>query len=172
MEKKGAFMLKVSHTTLVVLSGLIWLAIGCFLLSLGLNFIFESILKENLVTLKRPVLDSLSSLLGNSEQGALALIAIALWIGFMKGRFIFAKTVQKSVERILTLPNPVSLFLIYPKKYYILLGSMVLLGVLVKFAPLDVRGGVDVIIGSALIQGAILYFKYAFSIRRTSKQAV
>ncbi len=165
-------MLKVSHTTLVVLSGLIWLAIGCFLLSLGLNFIFESILKENLVTLKRPVLDSLSSLLGNSEQGALALIAIALWIGFMKGRFIFAKTVQKSVERILTLPNPVSLFLIYPKKYYILLGSMVLLGVLVKFAPLDVRGGVDVIIGSALIQGAILYFKYAFSIRRTSKQAV
>ncbi|WP_068468431.1 hypothetical protein [Candidatus Protochlamydia phocaeensis] len=162
-------MLKVSHTTLVVLSGLIWLAIGCFLLPLGLNFIVASILKENLATMQRPLLDNLVNLAGGWDQAALIVIAIALWLGFMKGRYVFSKTVEKSVERILTLPNPAPLSRLYTKKYFILLGVMVLLGFVVRFAPLDVRGGVDVIIGTALIQGAMLYFRRAFSIRNRSK---
>jgi hypothetical protein len=161
-------MLKVSHTTLVVLSGLIWLAVGCFLLPLGLNFIVTSILRENLTTLHRPLLDNLASLTGGLEQATLVVIAIALWIGFLKGRYIFAKTVRKSVERILTLPNPAPLSQLYTKKYCLLLGSMVLLGFIVRFAPLDVRGGIDIIIGSALIQGAMLYFRNAFTIRNRS----
>lgn len=158
-------MFKVSHTTLVVISGLIWLAVGCLLLPLGLNFIVESILKDNLTTLNHPLLDPLMSLTGGPDQAVLVLIAIALWIGFIKGRFVFAKTVQSSVERILSLPNPSSIGQIYTKKYYILLGSMILLGVLMRFMPIDVRGAVDIVIGSALIQGAMLYFRQAFSIQ-------
>ncbi|CUI16546.1 Conserved putative membrane protein [Candidatus Protochlamydia naegleriophila] len=158
-------MFKVSHTTLVVISGLIWLAVGCLLLPLGLNFIVESILKDNLTTMSRPLLDPLMSLTGGPDQAVLVLIAIALWVGFIKGRFVFAKTVQSSVDRIRSLPNPANISQIYTKKYYILLGSMILLGVLMRFTPIDVRGAVDVIIGSALIQGAMLYFRRAFSTR-------
>lgn len=158
-------MLKVSHTTMVVLSGLIWLAIGCLLLPLGLNFIVESILQDNILTLSRPLLDPLSSITGGRDQAALVLIALALWVGFIKGRYVFAKTVQKSVERILTLPNPARLSQLYTKKYYLLLGSMFLIGFLVRFAPLDIRGFIDIIIGSALIHGAMLYFRKAFFIR-------
>lgn len=156
-------MFKVSHTVLIALSGLIWLAIGCFLLPMGLNFIVESLLQENYATQSHPVLTALAPFVGGGESAALMWIALALAIGFFKGRIVFGKTVQRSVNRILSLPNPVHLSKIYPWQYYLLLGSMVLLGVLVRFLPLDIRGGVDVIIGSALINGAMLYFRQAFA---------
>lgn len=159
-------MFKVGHTMLIFVSGLVWLAVGCFLLPLGLNFIVESILSENLRTQPHPILNFLAPYAGGVEQAVLTLIALALLIGFMKGRYVFAKTVQRSVSRILSLPNPVSLSKIYTPQYYLLLGSMVLLGVLVRFLPLDVRGAVDVIIGSALINGAMLYFRQAWAVRR------
>ncbi|WP_042280269.1 hypothetical protein [Candidatus Protochlamydia sp. R18] len=158
-------MLKVTHTTMVVVSGLVWLIVGCVLLPLGLNFVVESILKENLVVINRPLLDPLMKWVGGADQAVLFLIAISLWIGFIKGRFVFAKTVQNSVNRILLLPNPVSIKQIYTKKYYLLLGSMIFLGFLMKYTPMDIRGAVDIIIGSALIQGGMLYFRKAFAIR-------
>lgn len=158
-------MFKVNHVTMIVLSGLVWLVVGCFLLPLGLNFIVGSILKENLITVHRPVLDFLAPFAGGVDSAALLWIVFALLVGFFKGRYVFAKTVQRSVTRILALPNPAPLSQIYPLAYYILLGSMILLGVLVRFAPLDVRGGVDVAVGAALINGAMLYFRQAWNTR-------
>lgn len=163
-------MFKVSHTVLIVLSGLIWLAIGCFLLPLGLNFIVGALLKENFATQSHPILTAMAPFVGGGESAALIWIALALAIGFFKGRFVFGKTVQRSVNRILSLPNPVHLSKIYPWQYYLLLSSMILLGFLVKFLPLDIRGGVDVIIGSALINGAMLYFRQAFAVRKPKVQ--
>ncbi len=163
-------MLKVSHTTLIVVSGLIWLAIGCFLLSLGLNFVVESILKDNLISVHRPILDRLAPYAGGLESAALFLIVFGLFLGYLKGRYIFSKTVQKGVERILHLPNPTSLSKIYTQKYYLLLGLMIGLGILVRWMALDVRGGVDIIIGSALINGAMLYFRRAFQVWVNSRK--
>lgn len=158
-------MFKVKHSTLVFLSGLIWLAIGCFLLPLGLNFVVESVLQEN-HSLPHPVLRFLAPYAGGLEPAILVWIACGLLIGFFKGRYVFAKTVQRSVDRILSLPNPVSISKIYTPKYYLLLSSMVLLGVLVRFAPLDIRGGIDIMIGAALINGAMLYFRQAWAIHQ------
>jgi hypothetical protein len=155
-------MIKVSHTRLIFLSGGIWLAIGLFLFFMGLNFLVESILKEHLITMNRPLLDSVAYYVGGRDTALLLLIFSGLLIGFVKGRFIFGKTVEKSVNRILSLPNPTSLGKIYPKQYYLLLGAMFLLGFLVKFAPLDIRGEIDLIIGFALLNGACLYFYRAF----------
>jgi hypothetical protein len=159
-------MFKASHSTLVFLSGFVWLAVGCFLLSLGLNFIVESILIENLTTIRHPILDFLSSYAGGMDQAALVWIVFALCVGFLKGRYVFAKSVQRSVNRIQTLPNPASLSKIYTLQYYLLLGSMFFLGFLVRFTTLDIRGGVDVIIGFALINGAVLYFRQSWAIRQ------
>jgi hypothetical protein len=166
MRKRHMF--KASHTTLIVLSGLMWLIIGCFLLSLGLNFIVQSILKENLVLIYRPLLDNLAPYVGSLDVAALVLIGLGLFIGYFKGRYVLGKTVQKGVSRIITLPNPAPISQIYTKKYYILLASMVLIGFVVRFAPLDVRGLVDVAIGAALIKGAVLYFLNAFYVYRKS----
>lgn len=155
-------MLKLNHSTLIIISGLIWLAIGCMLLSLGLNFIIESILKDNLISMKRPIVDFFGFFAGGPDQGALFLIALSLMIGFAKGKFVFAKTVNRTVARIRSLPNPVSLSQIYTRGYYLLLALMFFLGYIVRFFPLDIRGGVDVIIGSALINGSMLYFRQAY----------
>jgi hypothetical protein len=159
-------MFKVSHTTLIVLSGLVWLVVGCFLLPLGLNFITEILLKEN-ATQPHPVLHFLAPYVGGLESAALIWIAFTLLLGFLKGRRVFAKGVKRSVNRILSLPNPTHLSKIYTPAYYLLLGSMVLLGVIVRFAPLDIRGGVDIAVGTALINGAILYFRQAWLVYRT-----
>jgi len=155
-------MFKVSHTFMIVLSGVIWLVIGVFLMSMGLNFIVQSILQENLLTMHRPILDFFAKILGGHDEGAIALIAIALVIGFFKGRFVLKKTVGRTIARIRALPNPAPLSQIYHKAYYLLIGFMFVLGFIVRFFSLDIRGGVDVIIGSALINGAILYFRHSY----------
>lgn len=159
-------MFKLTHATLIFLSGCVWLLVGCFLLPLGLNFIVETLLRENSGQFY-PVLHFLAPYAGGLEPAALIWIAMTLLIGFLKGRRVFAKSVNRSVARILTLPNPAPLSKIYTPGYYLLLGSMVLLGVLVRFAPLDIRGGVDIAVGSALINGAVLYFRQAWLARRS-----
>lgn len=165
-------MFKISHTVMITLSGLIWLAIGVMLLSLGLNFIVDSILKDSVASMHRPLLDIFGSLAGGYEQAAILVIALALLIGFAKGRFVFAKTVGKTVARILALPNPAPLSQIYTKGYYILLAGMVFLGFLVRFFPFDIRGFIDVIIGSALINGSLLYFRQALAVRKQTNTQI
>jgi len=157
-------MLKVRHSSMIFLSGFVWLAVGCFLLPLGLNFIVSALLRENAAQ-PHPVLDLLAPFAGSLDGAALIWIAFMLLIGYFKGSRVFSKSVNRSVARIQALPNPASITKMYSPAYYILLGSMVLLGVLVRFAPLDVRGGIDVAVGSALIHGAMLYFRKAWQAR-------
>src|SRR5947209_1634998 len=111
-QNSEVIMFRLSHTALITLSGLVWLAIGCFLLPLGLNFIVASILKEN-ISQARPILDTLASLTDGLEPAALILIAFSLLLGYFKGRFVFKKTVDSSVTRILTMPNPAPLHHLY-----------------------------------------------------------
>lgn len=161
-------MFKFSHMTLIALSGFVWFVVGCILLPLGLNFVVATLLQEN-AALPHPVLNFFAPMVGGLDQAALLWIALMLIVGFIKGRRVFAKGVTRSVARIKTLPNPASLSKIYTPGYYLLLGSMVLLGILVRYTPLDVRGGVDIAVGAALINGAVLYFREAWNAR---KQAV
>jgi hypothetical protein len=160
-------MFKVSHATLIFISGFVWLAVGCFLLPLGLNFVVESLLREN-ASQSHPVLHFLARFVGGMDSAAIVWIALTLFIGSLKGRKVFSKSVHRSVNRILAMPNPASLSKIYAPSYYILLGSMVLLGILVRFTPQDVRGGVDIAVGAALINGAMLYFRQAWAARRAT----
>lgn len=160
-------MFKVTHTTLIFLSGFVWLIVGCFLLPLGLNFVIESLLQEN-SSLPHPILNFFAPYLGGIEPAALLLIALALVIGFLKGKRIFAKSVQRSVDRIRKLPNPASLSKIYTPGYYLLLGSMIFLGILVRYTTQDIRGGVDIAVGTALVTGAMLYFKQAWLVSKQS----
>lgn len=158
-------MLKFSHATLVALSGLVWLVVGCFLLPLGLNFVVGALLRENAAQ-PHPVLNFFAPYVGGLDQAALVWIVLMLIVGFIKGRKVFAKSVHRSVKRIASLPNPASLGKIYTPGYYLLLGSMVLLGVLVRYTTLDIRGGVDIAVGAALINGAMLYFREAWQMRK------
>lgn len=154
-------MLKLSHRNLILFSGLIWFVIGCSLLTLGLKLISQAITTNT--EANRPLLNGLGPYLGGVSEAAALIIIIALGIGYLKATRIFSKTVNSSVARIRTLPNPAPFSRLYTKKYYILLGTMILLGMLVRFLPNDTRGAIDVVIGSALINGAVLYFRAAFA---------
>lgn len=158
-------MFKVSHSILIFLSGLLWLIVGCFLLPLGLNFVVSAILKENAL-ISHPILSFIAPYVGGLEQAALVWISIALLLGVLKGRTVFAKSVRRGVDRILSFPNPTQLKNIYSPSYYLLLGAMILIGVLMRYTPVDVRGGVDIAVGSALINGSLLYFRQAWLARK------
>lgn len=161
-------MLKLSHTALIAISGLVWLAIGVFLLSLGLNLIVASTQPEFLAIEKQyPILATLEPYFG-IEQAALFLIVACLFVGYAKGRYVLGKSARRGVARILTFPNPTSLANIYSMPYLLLIGGMVGLGMSIKYfgLPNDVRGAVDVAIGSALINGAMIYFRLATAIKQ------
>jgi hypothetical protein len=147
----------MKHRTWVVVSGLVWFIAGGFLLSKGLRLISDATLQ----------IDSLSyrmkDTFGSAQQAATVLISIGLVIGFFKGRFVLAKTVRRVVSRIVSLPLPIKLKDAYAPSYWILIAGMMALGMLFRFLPIamDLRGLIDVAIGSALINGALLYFRAA-----------
>lgn len=157
--------MKLSHTKLIVISGIIWFAIGFYLLQLGLNLLLASTQAsiDNF-----PLLGFIAQMIGSGETAAIVLVVLALFIGYLKGRYVLGKSAQKGVARILTFPNPANLSSIYSRKYYILLAGMVGLGISIKYLGLsnDVRGFIDAIIGSALINGAMIYFRLAQTLKQ------
>lgn len=161
--------MKLSHAKLITISGLVWFAIGLYLLQLGLNLLLEGARDAALAKSQYPLLKGLLPYIGSLEAAAMLLVVVALFIGYFKGRYALGKSAKRGVQRILTFPNPMPLKNIYSGKYYILLGSMVLLGISIKYLGLsnDVRGVIDAIIGSALINGAMIYFKMAQAVKTT-----
>lgn len=143
--------MRFSKKTWLVVSGLTWIALGVMLLVKGLKFI----LAEG----SAPLLSWCEPLVGSHQQASLLVISAGLFFGFIKGRVILAKTVKRIVGRIgegrLTFSQ------VYDRKYYVVLAMMMGLGISFRFLPIpdDVRGLIDVTIGSALINGAMLYFR-------------
>jgi hypothetical protein len=129
----------IRHVTAIILSGVTWFLIGIFLLTKGLNLL---IVKAGL-----------------SDQLALILVVVGLLLGFLKGRLILAKTVKRVLGRITSLPNPCPIRAIYPRSYYFIILGMMGIGFVFRWLPASVHGLVDVAVGSALINGAVLYLR-------------
>ena len=156
----------LSKTTWIVISGMIWFMVGIGLMTLGLNFIVFKAQLDAFETTS--LIAQLSPIAGGREKAALVLITIGLIIGFIKGRFVLVKTVRRVVERIMSLPAPVKFSQVYSKGYLLLIGGMILLGMSMKWIglPAEVRGLIDVAIGSALMNGAVAYFRIAFAVNK------
>jgi hypothetical protein len=153
--------MKLSHTKLIMISGLIWFGIGIYLLQLGLNLLLSGI-EQDLATSNYPLLRILSPYTGSLELAIIVLVVIALLVGYFKGRYVLGKSAKKGVDRIRSFPNPAPLKSIYSAKYYLLLAAMMGLGISIKYMGLsnDIRGWIDTTIGSALINGAMIYFRH------------
>ncbi|MBU6384210.1 MAG: hypothetical protein KGQ49_06440 [Verrucomicrobia bacterium] len=125
----------MKHRGWIILSGLVWAAIGFLLLSKGVGLLGD-----------RPL-----------------SLALGFFIGFFKGRFVLVKTVRRVVARIATLSLPIQIKQVYAPSYYFLILGMMSLGMLMRHLPISaaVRGVIDVAIGIALMHGAMLYFRAA-----------
>ncbi|MES2345101.1 MAG: hypothetical protein V4494_04095 [Chlamydiota bacterium] len=153
--------MRINHVTLVVLSGLLWLGIGVMLLVKGLHFVVHA--DTGCLVLK-----NLTAYLGNRDQAIVFLVALGLFAGLLKGRLVLLKAVKKAVNRIASLPMPVKVSQIYDKRYYILMAMMMGMGMMLNVLniPEDVRGSVDIAIGSALMNGAMGFFRSAFTFKK------
>jgi hypothetical protein len=154
-------VVRFQHVSLVVLSGLVWLAVGVFLMIKGLNLIVFA--GEECW-----VLSGLTPMMGSRDQAMVLLIALGLFAGFIKGRWVLTKSIKRVVNRILSLPEPVKITEIYSRGYYLLLASMMGIGLMMNLfgIPHDLRGMIDVAIGSALMNGAMGYFRMAYAVKK------
>lgn len=155
--------MRIGTTTGICISGLLWLGIGCFLTFKGIAFLGLAIVSSK----QEPLLDFLLQYNSTREKAGLVLIFGALVIGLFKGRVVLAKTVARQVKRLMNIPYPLSIKDLFPFSYLALILGMMSLGMALKFLPIaqDVRGTIDLAVGSALINGAFLYFKQALLLR-------
>lgn len=151
-------MLKFSHATLTYASGVIWLCVGVFLLQLGLSLLMTAVEQGY-----HPLLRFLQGPLGGQQEAAIAIIAVALYLGILKGKHVLAKTAHRVVANIRKQPNPTAIQNAYGVRYCLLLAIMVALGISIKYfgIPNDIRGAIDTTIGVALIHGSLSYFRMA-----------
>lgn len=150
-------IMKLNHKKLIVIAGLVWLAIGIYLLQLGLKFLNGGLNDSD----HMPLLHWIAGYVGGKESAILILVLIAAYLGYFKGRFVLGKSAKRGVAHILSLKEPAPIHRIYNLRSYLIIGIMVALGISIKFMGLnhDVRGVVDILIGSALVNGAMVYFR-------------
>ena len=155
--------MKLNRKTLVILSGTLWLLVGISLLQLGLGYLVGSTVPESTFANSAILLPVLSGMTNGAENAAIFVVCLSLAVGYSKGRFVLAKTVKRVVGRLEPLKGKVPVSAVFGPGYLALIGFMMGLGMMMKFlgVPADLRGGIDVAVGSALIHGAILYFRSA-----------
>jgi hypothetical protein len=122
----------------IVFSGFVWMLVGVMLLRKGFT-----------------LTDNIWITVGAS------------FVGWAKGRFVLGKTVKRVVARISMLSKPIRIRDVYTKGYWMILGSMMLLGMVMRVVPLPImfRAFVDIAVGVALVQGALLYFRAASELK-------
>ena len=98
---KRSFLLSLLST--------VWLVIGIMLLNLGITLIVEC-LKTADLTNQKPLFAFLASFSLSVENGAIALLAIGIAIGYVKGNTVMKKAAERNYTRIsnLSLYNPLS----------------------------------------------------------------
>lgn len=160
-------MVPMKHRGYIVLSGFVWFFMGVYLLFKGLHYITEAAFQTNSLCFK------MSPTFGTPQQAATILLVVGLVIGFLKGRFVLVKTVRRVVARIASLPLPIQFKDAYARSYWLIIAFMMALGMTFRFLPIpiDLKGTIDVAIGSALINGAMLFFKATRSICDTDSRA-
>ena len=155
-------MLRVTHKNLFRLAGAIWLAIGVFLLQKGVDFLLQAL------AYKDPRLFSWT------VEEILLLLVASLGLGTIKGRMVLKKAATRICDRIARFHEPTSIFNMYGVTSIFVILLMGSLGFLMRLLhiPLDVRGCIDVAVGTALIRGSFYYFQYTpeLALQTTSQE--
>lgn len=160
--------MKLTARKAILLSGLLWLAIGILLLYKGISYL--SITGHGVVNGTDQgfsLIKKLTEYTKNPQQSSLIIICIGLLIGLFKGRVVFRRTVDRVTLRIRSQKEPIAIGKVYSPGYVVLILGMMGFGVVFKYLPipLDVKGLLDLSIGFALINGAMLYFRAALPLR-------
>lgn len=129
----------------IVITGVVWFAIGCMLMTKGIKHL------------------AIAKMSNVSSDLCMILTFLGLILGYLKGKFIFSKTVDRLISRIYTIKGSITLLNVYPMSYWLIMVCMSFMGVFIKALPLNIEfiGMIDLAVGAALINGAMLYFRKA-----------
>lgn len=157
--------MRIGHRLGIFVSGFVWLLIGLFLMYKGIFYTVFS--KLTYSPEAYPLIRAVAFVTKNHEIATLILVFIALVLGLLKGRIALAKTANRTVKRLLAIPAPLSIKDLFPISYIALVMAMMLLGMSLKFLqiPFDIRGFIDIAVGSGLINGAVVYFKLSKALK-------
>ena len=143
------------------------MAVGIFLLSLGITLL------NNFITLNGGYypLASLLTDYTSRETSAVLLIALGLFIGYFKATKVLHKVAKRTVDQVNTLPADASITAVFGPRYWLLIALMMFLGMAIRFfgVPEDVRGLIDVAVGSALLNGSMVYFRSALEVKASAQ---
>lgn len=133
---------KISPNRLLKLAFFLWVVGGLFLTTTG---IFA--LMHPSVTMEPMML---------TVAGAVALV-----IGFGKGKMVLSKTSQRNIDRILEMSEPAKPIHVYSLRSWIIITVMVLISLSLTWfdAPWEWRGLVRLAVGFALIMSSMAYLK-------------
>lgn len=120
----------------------LWLVGGIVLFWRGTSFLAES-----------PAIHNVALLAG--------LVAVALAIGFGKGKFVLSKTSVKNIERLNQFSEPQRPISVYSLRSWIIIALMVSISVALNIFQVEniVRGPINLGIGFALIISSLAYLK-------------
>jgi hypothetical protein len=124
----------------------LWGTVGLGLLMAGLFFLFGD----------RPPTEGASE---GAGMTSLVCFAMALVIGFIKGRIVLPRVGKKNVARILALSQRSPLYMTFSVKSWLLVLLMIALGRIIRLggAPPVVVGTIYVAVGVALLLGSTSY---------------
>lgn len=154
--------MKFKRQTLITIAGSIWLLVGVGLLSKGLHLLLVTAHFKG--EHAGPLLGAfMYAFTGALIPGMIFLVVLGLILGWLKSRFTLAKSAKRTIDRLYLHQGDIKLSKLYRLHDFLLVLGMIGLGRLMNWMqlPCDVHGLVDVAIGSALVNGAMIYFRYA-----------
>lgn len=134
--------IRMGVSSLKKLAFTLWLVGGLVLFIRGANFLLES-----------PAIQNMPLMAG--------LVALALAIGFGKGKFVLSKTSTKNIERLNQFQEPQKPIAVYSVRSWVIIAIMVGISVALNIFQVEniVRGPINLGIGFALLISSLAYVK-------------
>jgi hypothetical protein len=146
--------MRIRHKTALLITGLLWMGIGAFLLLKGVRYLFYP--EENTLFISH-----LKQLFSSDFHAFLIPTLIAVLLGLFKGKFALSKAAHRLSQNLLKKPDPCPIFSLYPPAYFFLLLGMCFMGISIKWLPIpyDVKAVIDMTVGFALSTGSSYFFR-------------
>lgn len=150
--------MKLKKKYQIILLALIWFSAGVFLLRKGIYLSMMGLTDESKLSFLHR---SLASFLPDSLQIGLLFIVLGLFLGNMKAKKVFRKVIDRILKSLEAYQEQAPLSAIFNIRFFLLIIIMMTLGWLLNVLnfPTDIRAIVNVTIGSALMQAAIMLYR-------------
>lgn len=162
--------MKFEKHSLITIVGMVWFIVGLALLFSGLEMIFLiDFLQGQTFT---PLINILMyAFTGAIIPSIIVICLVGLLLGYVKSKWALVRMIGKTMERIYPLSGLVRISNLYRLHEALLVIAVITLSRVIKIfpIPLDVQGVINIAIGSALINGAVIYFRFALRIEEDVK---